>query len=244
VPADPATLGDINVLNLAFYVFSRGGANHQADKWATRTDQKAVVDAYHKAGKVILLSVFGAEDKLVTSGVDPMRAATELADFVKKNNLDGVDIDLEGFEASSQAGAQFTMTLTNQLRTLLGPDYLSTHAPQGPYFSTGWTYMDVHKGAGSNIDFYNIQYYNQGPDNYVTCDDLIISSKAFPGTSIGELTAAGIPAQKLVLGKPMLQSDANNEYVASPGPRQVCCAGQGHRMAWLGHVLGAKGHWA
>lgn len=49
------------------------------------------------------------------------------------------------------------------LRTLLPRQsgYIIGHAPQPPYFALG--YDAVHAKVGSLIDYYALQFYNQGP---------------------------------------------------------------------------------
>lgn len=66
-------------------------------------------------------------------------------------------------------------------------------------------YATVHKTAGDDIDFYNIQYYNQGAGSYANCETIVTNSTGagFPGTSLRELHEAGVPLHKLVLGKPI-----------------------------------------
>lgn len=74
------------------------------------------------------------------------------------------------------------------------------------------SYTSVDNKA--QIDFYNLQYYNQGAECYNTYDGLFNTSCAnFPKTSVSNIANAGVPLNKLVVGKPMLESDAGNGYV-------------------------------
>jgi chitinase len=58
-----------------------------------------------------------------------------------------------------------------KLRELL-PHHIITHAPQAPYFSTeaykNGGYTKIHQKVGHTINFYNIQFYNQGNTQYNT----------------------------------------------------------------------------
>jgi len=95
------------------------------------------------------------------------------------------------------------------------PNHLITHAPQGPYFKNDYYrnggYITVNNKVGSTIDFYNVQYYNQGSTLYDTYDGLFISSGGWStGTSVKEIAAKGIPMNKIVVGKPVTPSDASN----------------------------------
>lgn len=50
---------------------------------------------YNDKGIKLLVSVFGATEFPTSAGKDPIKTANKLAQFVLKNNLDGVDIDWE-----------------------------------------------------------------------------------------------------------------------------------------------------
>ncbi len=59
------------------------------------------------------------------------------------------------------------------------------------------------------IDFYNVQFYNQGETTYDSFEKLfVVSGGHFPGTSVKEICERGVPLNKIVVGKPALQSDA------------------------------------
>ncbi len=100
------------------------------------------------------------------------------------------------------------------MRELL-PNHTITHAPQGPYFKEEFykngAYITVNKQVGSTIDFYNIQFYNQGDTKYDTYDGLFVNSGGyFTGTAVKEIIKRGVPAKKLVVGKPVSPGDAMN----------------------------------
>jgi hypothetical protein len=66
------------------------------------------------------------------------------------------------------------------------------------------------------IDFYNVQFYNQGVGIYDTPQGLFNSSGGWcPGSSINEIIAAGVPANKIVLGKPATTADGNNGWMSA-----------------------------
>merc|ERR1712032_1521648 len=183
-------MGGYNVLNLAFWCTNAGGAGKSgavdtALVWSNiityfTTDndfncttnqacQKVLIDKYHEAGMKLLVSAFGATDFPVSQGADAKAVAEELADFVTTNQLDGVDLDFEDNAAMEKGDAEeWLITITKELRKKLGPDAIITHAPQGPYFFMGndkypgGGYTHVNKEVGDSINWYNIQYYNQG----------------------------------------------------------------------------------
>lgn len=69
----------------------------------------------------------------------------------------------------------------------------------------------MHKSVGNTIDFYNVQFYNQGDTKYNTYQELFVqSSSVFSGTAVYEIMKRGIPAKKIIVGKPVTQADAAN----------------------------------
>jgi chitinase len=145
---------------------------------------------FNDNGIKLMVSAFGSTENPTSSGADATKTALKLADFVNNNNLDGVDIDWEDTAAfQSGIGEQWLITFTTVLRANL-PSAIITHAPQAPYF--GGTalypknaYLAVEKAVGSMIQFYNIQFYNQGTSPYNTAKTLFNSSGGWaPKTSV------------------------------------------------------------
>lgn len=100
---------------------------------------------------------------------------------------------------------------------MLLPNHIITHAPQAPYFKedhvryTGGSYMKVHREVGQLIDFYNVQFYNQGDTTYDTYAKLFKASRGyFSGTSVMEIVNRGVPMEKIVVGKPASEAAAAN----------------------------------
>jgi len=221
-----------NVINLAFWLNS--GSADAALLWANAytyvssdnpwgTSNSAVQAAwrqrYHSAGIKIMVSAFGATEFPTSAGVDPVTCGTNLANFVKQNNLDGVDLDWEDNAAMEAGkGEQWLITITKTLRNLLpkSQGYIISHAPQAPYFMgapkyPNGGYLTVDKEVGDLIDFYNIQFYNQGTSTYDTYSSLFETSNGWATkTAVKELMAAGIPSSRIVIGKPITTGDATN----------------------------------
>jgi chitinase len=120
---------------------------------------------------------------------DPLVCAAKLGKYVLENNLDGCDIDWEDNDAMERGeGEQWLIDFTKALRELL-PTHVITHAPQAPYFKKEYYknggYVTVHKSVGSLINFYNVQFYNQGDSKYDTYDELFINAHGkFSNTSV------------------------------------------------------------
>ncbi|EIW79374.1 glycoside hydrolase family 18 protein [Coniophora puteana RWD-64-598 SS2] len=220
-PPAPSDLTGYNVFALSFWL-STGPAD-QAATWAqldnaTRASTKS---AYEAAGIKLLVSAFGSTETPTSSGEDPVKTADSLAAWVIANNLDGVDVDYEdlaAFKAMDGSAEKWLESFTTELRAKLpATDYIITHAPVAPWFSpsfTGGGYVAVDKAVGNLIDWYNIQFYNQGTSEYTTCDGLLTqSSAAWPKSSLFEISAQGVPLDKLVIGKPATATDATNGFI-------------------------------
>ena len=117
-------------------------------------------------------------------------------------------------------GEAWLIAFQKKLREIL-PTHIITHAPQAPYFKSEYYpnggYVTVHKEVGNLIDFYNVQFYNQGDTKYDSYEALFLQSGSFfSGTSVNEIIKRGIPSNKIVVGKPVTIADAaNTGYVSS-----------------------------
>lgn len=143
-----------------------------------------------------------------------------VANYATTYNFDGVDInwsDLNSFVVGKGENwlANFTLTLQS-----LAPSLIITHSPMATYFSSSFTkggYVQVHKLAGSAISFYNVLFYGQGSNTYNTSKSLFnTSGGTYSNTSVNELIAKGIPAGKIVVGKPAVIDSSNRAYYIDP----------------------------
>ena len=114
------------------------------------------------------------------------------------------------------------------MRSELGSSYIITHAPQAPYFMGTNTYkagayLYVQQQVGDDIDWYNVQFYNQGTSKYDTYQTLFVESDGWSTkTAVFEMIAGAndmgvkIPADMIVVGKPVNQGDADNTGYVAP----------------------------
>ena len=170
---------------------------------------------YNQAGVKILVSAFGATQFPTTLKENAEACGTALGNFVLKNNLDGADIDWEdNIAMQAGTGEQWLIDFTIALRKVI-PDHIITHAPQAPYFKNEYYknggYITVDKEVGDLINFYNIQFYNQGDSKYDNYEELVEKASGFfSGTSLMEIKKRGVSLKKLVIVKPILPTDATN----------------------------------
>lgn len=68
------------------------------------------------------------------------------------------------------------------------------------------------------IDWYNIQFYNQGDNKYDSYNSLFRTSGGwFPYTAVHELIKlSGVESHKIVIGKPASQADVMNTGLVNP----------------------------
>ncbi|KAJ7242176.1 glycoside hydrolase superfamily [Mycena haematopus] len=231
-------LSGFNVFALAF-IYS-ASLQDNAATWAqldagTRSSIKA---EYAAAGISLIVSAYGSGPNPTSAGDNPTAAANYIANYVKTYNLDGVDVDYEDFGALETAGTAvaWLTTFTQALRAQLPQgQYILTHAPVAPWFSPNiWPnngYLGVNAAVGSLIDWYNVQFYNQGASEYTTCAGLLTaSSSTWPQSAVFQIAANGVPLNKIVIGKGATASDATNGYM-DPGTLATCL-GQAKSQGW------------
>ncbi|PIL36385.1 hypothetical protein GSI_00073 [Ganoderma sinense ZZ0214-1] len=242
--APPASaLKGFNVFALSFLTLK--GAVDQAGNWAAlpAAQKTAKKNEYHNAGIKIIASAFGATDLPTTSGANAVSTANTMAQWVKTNGLDGIDVDYEDLTAMNKgdgAAEKWVSDFTTTLRkTLPQGQYILSHAPLAPWlaphhqFAAG-AYVKINQNVGSLIDWYNVQFYNQGM--YADCAGLLTSSGgSFPGSSLFEIPQHGIPLNKLVIGKPATGADASNGFM-SPAALGSCVK-QAKAKGWNGGVM-------
>nr|GAT50393.1 glycoside hydrolase family 18 protein [Mycena chlorophos] len=198
---------------------------------------------YSAAGISLIVSAFGANSLPTSQNYDPTAAAQYIASYVTEYGLAGVDVDYEDFGAVETAGTAvaWLTTFTQALRSHLPQgQYIITHAPVAPFFSPGlWpgnAYLGVHAAVGDLIDWYNIQFYNQGTTEYTTCAGLLTaSSSAWPESALFQIAANGVPLDKLVIGKPSAPADAGSGYMDAG--TLATCVEQAKAQGWSAGVM-------
>ena len=219
-----------NKINLSFWTTNQGPVDVALlwcnaiiycsvdNPWGSTTQeiQQAWLNLYHQYGVKVLVSAFGATDFPTTQGADPIVTAEALAKFVLDNNLDGVDLDYEDNGAmETGTGVPWLISCTRKLRELLPKPYIISHAPQAPYFMGTSKYPDggyltVNSEVGNDIDYYNIQFYNQDSSKYDTYETLFNVSDGWATNTAVKQIATSVPKEKLVVGKGVKPEDYYN----------------------------------
>lgn len=246
---DPAPAVDqiqgFNVVIMSFLLST--GASDMAQAWVSMSasDRTTIKQQYQSAGIKLLVSAFGSTETPTTSGENPQSLAATMAAWVKQYGVDGIDVDYEDTTAMNKGDGkaeQWIIDFTTALRTELPQgQYILTHAPMAPWMGTNplWksgAYVTVNKQVGSLIDWYNTQFYNQGPDEYTTCAGLLTTSSSNnPESSVFEIQANGFELNKLVIGKPGSTADASNGQMSTSTLAQ--CVSQAKGMGWNAGVM-------
>lgn len=73
------------------------GAADQAQAWEQMDSGKrtSLKQKYSDAGIKVIVSAFGSTEKPTTTKEDPTSVASQMAAWVKKYNVDGIDVDWE-----------------------------------------------------------------------------------------------------------------------------------------------------
>ncbi|KAG1752140.1 glycoside hydrolase family 18 protein [Suillus lakei] len=240
-PPDVSRIAGYNVFALSFWLAA--GPADQAEEWTLidATTRASIKASYQNAGISLIVSAFGSTDVPTTEGYDPTTLANDLADYVLEYALDGVDVDYEDFyamDAENGSAETWLTTFTMALRAKLPQgQYILTHARK---FSTQYAsgaYLTVHQKVGSLIDWYNIQVsILEGTSEYTTCSGLLTTSSSMqPNTALFQIAAAGIPLDKLVIGKPATDVDASNGYMDPPMLAQ--CVDNAVQQGWNAGIM-------
>jgi len=238
-PPDASAVNGYNVFALSFLLTEGPFDKAEEWTWLTAAERTAVKAQYATAGIKLVVSVFGSTDVPTSTGADPIGTANTMAAWVKDFDLDGIDVDYEDFNAINAGDGKaeaWLASFTTQLRTQLPQgQFLLTHAPVAPWFSPGkfggGAYLTVDKTVGGLIDWYNVQFYNQGTSEYTTCAGLLTaSSSTWPESALFQIAANGVDLNKLVIGKPGNSGDASNGFIA---PATLAgCLSQAKAQGW------------
>ncbi|KAF5374494.1 hypothetical protein D9615_009116 [Tricholomella constricta] len=229
-PPPVAQVKGFNVVALSFLLIK--GDYDKATEWTqlSAEQRSSIKSQYAAAGIKLIVSAFGSTDKPTTNGADPVGTANTMAAWVKQYDLDGIDVDYEDFGAVSAGDGKAEIWLASFTRQL----------PVAPWFSPGkfggGAYLKVHETVGHLIDWYNVQFYNQGEGEYTTCAGLLTaSSTKWPQASLFQIADSGIPLSKLVIGKPANINGANNGYMSASELAQ--CVQQAKNKGWSEYIL-------
>lgn len=128
---------------------------------------RAQVDAMHEQGRVVLVSLGGAEAHVELQAGDEDRLADEIVRLVDVYGFDGLDIDLEQQAITTGANRTVIPAALKQAKDRLkskGRYFIISMAPEFPYLIAGGDYLPYIQQLDGHYDFIAPQFYNQGGD--------------------------------------------------------------------------------
>jgi len=219
-----------NLIILAFWIDPSIGTDpySAAYYWSllNSADKQSTLDYVHEHNAKIIVSSGGSSYAAypLNGGSD---YGTGAANFALTNQLDGVDFDMENFTNTfgTLSGLTKTQTIqwltdaTNAARSILGSDAIITHAPQSPYFNIEFAngYYDFYmQTPRPSIDYFLIQYYNQGATYLDYQTQFINDDNYHPDTAVAQLISRGLPKEIIIVGKLMQSTDGQSASWVSP----------------------------
>lgn len=198
----------------AFWVDPTTGVAGAAE--AAKNDPQ-LIKKVKEMGKKCILAAGGAT--MQPLAFDPVHYGTELAKYAIEHQYDGVDLDIENIQMNEDSINWLSAATNSVVQVCQETNYqlIISHAPQAPYFQNGdLSYAEVEKRTNGAIDFYNIQYYNQGSwayqsyENYESIFETTYEGIINPTSILSITQNSVIPPEKLVVGKPVTKLDATN----------------------------------
>lgn len=221
-----------NTIILAFYMHTGSSDFLQAWEGLDNDTKTSTVKTLHAKGANLLVSFGGGADGNPYV-VDAYSMGLTVGKYAKAQGFDGLDFDLENFDQgftvnghSAKWTINWCVNITRGAAEGFGSGAILTHAPQSPYFgpvgsSNTWAgpsggYTAVYNELSDILSFFNVQFYNQGSSCYESYDSLFNNGGGdcgLPGSSVAEINKAGVPLDKIVVGKPVHSGDAGDGYV-------------------------------
>ncbi|KAL1411798.1 hypothetical protein Q8F55_002765 [Vanrija albida] len=235
IPYDSWPLADkikpYNRVLLAFW--ESKGAQAAPVSWEGFTDaqRQAILTNYHDNGIALMVSAFSDDDHIVSNKADPVATAQSIGAWVKKYNVDGVDIDYEDFKPLQEDPAGSLAWLTafhNELATQLPlSDYAISSTPSAWMYGSAFggidsVYCKLHAAVGSKISWYALQLYNGQPGAWNTCENTYWNSAKPDFLSVNQISQnCGIPLSQITIGKLWSQADSATAGSADELPTPV-----------------------
>jgi chitinase len=220
---DPATIADakykmITHLNFAFLNINPAGNGTFNAMTSVETTRFNAAKLKAKANNLkFAISVMGGETvfaSIAANATARTAFVTNLVDFAKTNELDGVDIDWEYPRTSGgNPSADFT-ALMQLLSTELHKvnKYLSAAITPGVYTSTNKD--AIEPAVYQYVDFFNIMIYDGGV-GYDSTEPLNHASMKMTDASLNQwLVNKAMPKEKAILGIPLYGKSSTGSSIA------------------------------
>lgn len=229
-----STTDDVNP-NVKFVILAF--ANPQPDGTVlvdTANFPTSLVQGWQSSGKKVLISVGGQNGNwgfVFSTSSTISNFVSTLADILSTFGLDGVDLDIESYNATPRTVAntieQLRAAIGSSKLIIVSPEDVTviqtvSYVPSPDAAGQPWNYfVPIINLADQYIDFYQPQAYNNGYDSYAGgsvgyLQDVYLNwvNKAAAGTPIPNFT--GVPGAKLLMGLEASPSAGGSSFYASP----------------------------
>lgn len=192
-----------------------------------------LVKSWQSSGKKVLISVGGQNGNwgfVFATSTNINNFINSLAAILVKYNLDGVDLDIESYNAAPQTVVDTLKGLRSAIGNKLivvSPEDVAviqtvSYVPAPNAGGQPWNYFVPIINLGDQyIDFYQPQAYNNGYDSFAGgsvgyLQDVYLNWCNLPaaGTPIPNFT--GVPGKKLLIGLEASTSAGGSSFYASP----------------------------
>ncbi|MBK2123700.1 glycosyl hydrolase family 18 protein [Fangia hongkongensis] len=173
-----------------------------------------LINDWHRAGKKVLISVGGQNGHWEPIFKNPDNFVNSITKIVSDNNLDGVDLDIEGYTTApkivSETISKLRATLGQDKLIVVSPENVTVYPQQGipvPRPDQGgspWNYfVPILQSSLSQINYVQPQMYNNGYLGSIpaTSDFLITNYLGWMNHLPYKIANFnGVPANKLIMG--------------------------------------------
>jgi chitinase len=209
--------------------------------------------------KKVILSV-GGQGAYWQGALDHPQTFTQgIATIINTYHFDGVDLDIEGSSLATSDQAQqliqLIASLRQQFKQTTDRNLLITVTPECttvvntvPTIGGGWnTMVPVINQAINNIDFIQVQAYNNNPygdtAGSATFFENIYKNWIAPFPTTNPVKYNGMPASKLLLGVPASSTAANQAYYPSPAVLTQVLQDLTQEYSDFGGIMTWDSHW-
>ncbi len=198
---------------------------------ATDEEFRRQIAVLNSQGRVVLISLGGADAHIELKAGDEQAFADELIRLVETYGFDGLDIDLEQsaiIAADNKTVLPAALKMVKDYYKAQGKHFIISMAPEYPYLREGGNYLAYITALEGYYDFIAPQFYNQGGDGiwvdeknaWITQNnDAMKEDFLFYMTQsivTGTRGYVKIPANKFAIGLPSSNDAAATGYVVDP----------------------------
>lgn len=198
-----------------------------------------LINNWQKAGKKVLISVGGQNGHWDSIFANPQNFVSSVNNVIKKYNIDGIDLDIEGYTTAPQAVSLTINTLRNQIGKnkliVISPEvvgvYQGAAIPAANVGGNAWNYfVPVLNASINQIDYVQPQEYNNWYDTSTMSSQYLmngylqwVNKDGLYGTkAFSPSQYVGVPPEKLIMG--VLASTSAGGAAFYPTPQMLTSA--------------------